>query len=518
MTRRRTTATSTAATSTSTSTSTSTFRKLAFTHLLAATASLQLGLFYAANNNDNYRDAQMEQHRRQHYQQNRRRNGSGGGGANGDGDDNCNTTAGSSSSSSSEKTTTTRSLLVPYARVASSEFERVFDLGAPLHVGNRGQSGQGATNVLFLKLFANDDNDNDAAGAYRNDGNGSIPLLSLRDAAEGCDVVQHVVVSSGNRGKGRNGRTCHAFFVVENPADDPRKLQKQDPYRISKWIRRRRKTGALETTRRDRRKKQQQQQQQQQQSQNATGSNNNNNEEDNSYYYYDRVGRYEFGGGQFASENGVIGMVPDSRSAVPTSEKLLRRYLQEYPDALERLRPIAARVANAGGGAVATAAAATTTPGGGVGGGSNNTTNANSTSTTKGTIMVYVCNSGHAELFANFVCAAKAVGMDLSKVLLFATDEGMRDAARGLGVATFYHEGVFDSIPSGAAAAYGDDHYALVMMSKVYCVHLVSQLGYDIFVSTVPSDRPANLGWFLRPFFSIISPLGLLSLSRSVLR
>ena len=42
----------------------------------------------------------------------------------------------------------------------------------------------------------------------------------------------------------------------------------------------------------------------------------------------------------------------------------------------------------------------------------------------------------------NFVCSAKARGLDISSVLLFATDQETKDLAEGLGLAAFYDETV----------------------------------------------------------------------------
>ena len=42
----------------------------------------------------------------------------------------------------------------------------------------------------------------------------------------------------------------------------------------------------------------------------------------------------------------------------------------------------------------------------------------------------------------NFVCAARARGLDLSPVLVFATDEETKELAEGLGLTSFYDETV----------------------------------------------------------------------------
>lgn len=40
-------------------------------------------------------------------------------------------------------------------------------------------------------------------------------------------------------------------------------------------------------------------------------------------------------------------------------------------------------------------------------------------------------------------------------------------------------------IPKEEAARYGDDTFARIMVAKVICVHLVSELGYDILFQDV---------------------------------
>ena len=58
------------------------------------------------------------------------------------------------------------------------------------------------------------------------------------------------------------------------------------------------------------------------------------------------------------------------------------------------------------------------------------------------TIIVMVCNHGQSELLMNFACSCRARGLDLSQVLVFATDTETKDLAEGLGLLTFYDETV----------------------------------------------------------------------------
>jgi len=85
-------------------------------------------------------------------------------------------------------------------------------------------------------------------------------------------------------------------------------------------------------------------------------------------------------------------------------DKMLVEYLSNLDAALQQLKPIAENVAK------------------------NNT------------IVVMVCNLGQSELLVNFACAAQSRGLDLSQVLVFATDLETKALAEGLGLAAFYDE------------------------------------------------------------------------------
>jgi hypothetical protein len=99
--------------------------------------------------------------------------------------------------------------------------------------------------------------------------------------------------------------------------------------------------------------------------------------------------------------------------------------------------------------------------------------------------VVMVCNKGQSVLLHNFVCNARAKGLDLSRVVMFATDEYTRKLCEELGIAAFYDEGIFGSMPETAAMRYGDRSFAKMMMAKVFCVHLVISLGYDVLFQDV---------------------------------
>jgi hypothetical protein len=231
-----------------------------------------------------------------------------------------------------------------------------------------------------------------------------VSPLSVPDATSHCRVVKHVLTNLGSSRGDRNTRSCTALVG-----------QRSDSYHVSKWM------------------------------------NDPNITKENGLV---RVNRYQFAG-TYGQYNGLL-----RRAPVPTMTrdalKILGEYLSAYDGgAMERLRPVAARVAEAGSPAV------------------------------RGNIIVLVCNFGHAELFLNFVCVANANGVDLSKILMFATDPETHELATSLGIASFHDARIFASIPRTASTWYGNDHYAKIMMSKVYCVHMISQLGYNLLFQDV---------------------------------
>ena len=101
------------------------------------------------------------------------------------------------------------------------------------------------------------------------------------------------------------------------------------------------------------------------------------------------------------------------------------------------------------------------------------------------TVVVLTCNLGQSELLLNFVCSARARGLDLRNVIVFPTDVETRELAEGMGLITFYEEHLMASIPKEEAAAYGDKVFSSVMFAKVLCVQLVNELGYDLLFQDV---------------------------------
>ena len=101
------------------------------------------------------------------------------------------------------------------------------------------------------------------------------------------------------------------------------------------------------------------------------------------------------------------------------------------------------------------------------------------------TIVVLTCNFGQSELLMNFICSARARGLDISNVLLFATDIETKELAESLGLNAYYDEYNFEKMPKHGANHYGDRYFTAMMVSKVICVQLVNMLGYDVLFQDV---------------------------------
>jgi len=114
-----------------------------------------------------------------------------------------------------------------------------------------------------------------------------------------------------------------------------------------------------------------------------------------------------------------------------------------------------------------------------------NTVMKNSINPSLGTLVVLTCNKGQSEMFRNFVCNARAKALDLSQVVMFATDEATLQLSRELGIHVWYDEAMFGSIPEESAKQFGDHTFTRVMMAKVHCMHLAMSSGYNILFQDV---------------------------------
>jgi hypothetical protein len=159
-------------------------------------------------------------------------------------------------------------------------------------------------------------------------------------------------------------------------------------------------------------------------------------------------------------EGGKVNSSPSTKNMDMFREMLVQYYLN-MPEVIAELKPIARKVAKLN------------------------------------TIVVMVCNFGQAELLMNFACSARARGLDTSQILLFATDTATKELAEGLGMTVFYDARNFADMPEQAASRYADRTFSRMMMAKVYCVHLINRLGYDVLFQDVDVVWYRDpVGWF----------------------
>eukprot|EP00546_Thalassionema_frauenfeldii_P019774 CAMPEP_0178903354 /NCGR_PEP_ID=MMETSP0786-20121207/5111_1 /TAXON_ID=186022 /ORGANISM="Thalassionema frauenfeldii, Strain CCMP 1798" /LENGTH=517 /DNA_ID=CAMNT_0020574717 /DNA_START=125 /DNA_END=1675 /DNA_ORIENTATION=- len=160
----------------------------------------------------------------------------------------------------------------------------------------------------------------------------------------------------------------------------------------------------------------------------------------------------------FSANKGRTQQVPFAQNVKTFDQTILKPYLESLPDTLEKLQPIAEKVGQ-----------------------------------TDKTIIVLVCNLGQSELLVNFICHARAHKLDLSRVLVFCTDLETKKIVESFGLAAFYDEVNFDKMPMEAARSYGDRRFTGMMMAKVFCVHMLTQLNYNVLFQDV------DVVWYRHP-------------------
>lgn len=109
------------------------------------------------------------------------------------------------------------------------------------------------------------------------------------------------------------------------------------------------------------------------------------------------------------------------------------------------------------------------------------------------TVIVMVCNFGQSELLMNFLCQARARALDVSNLIVFATDRETHDAVTAMGVTAYHDTRNFGDLPLEAAHRYGDRYFTAMMLAKVVCVQLVASLGYSFLFQDV------DLVWYRNP-------------------
>jgi hypothetical protein len=58
------------------------------------------------------------------------------------------------------------------------------------------------------------------------------------------------------------------------------------------------------------------------------------------------------------------------------------------------------------------------------------------------TVIVMVCNYGHSALLSNFICSAQARNLDISNLIVFATDQETADLVASYGLTAYYDQAV----------------------------------------------------------------------------
>ena len=157
--------------------------------------------------------------------------------------------------------------------------------------------------------------------------------------------------------------------------------------------------------------------------------------------------------------------VPDFRNAELHRSRTLR-YLQTLDEALDTLRPILEKIAR-----------------------KRIIRNRDE----KGTVVIMAANTGFSSLISNFCCASLAKGIDISNVLVFATDRASYDNAQALGLAAFHTEKYLGSLPEAAAAAQSDPDFNAMTLAKVAGAHMSILLGYNVLF------QDADVVWYQDP-------------------
>mmetsp|Transcript_26431 Transcript_26431/g.54489 ORF Transcript_26431/g.54489 Transcript_26431/m.54489 type:complete len:675 (+) Transcript_26431:140-2164(+) len=120
----------------------------------------------------------------------------------------------------------------------------------------------------------------------------------------------------------------------------------------------------------------------------------------------------------------------------------------------------------------------------------------------KNTIIVMTVNQGQSDLLTNFLCAARARDLDVSRVIVFVSDEETKFLVEGMSldledhlrVMVYYDERNMADLPKGGEGVkYGDATFTSMMLAKILCVLYVSLLGYDILFQDV------DIVWYKSP-------------------
>eukprot|EP00980_Cylindrotheca_fusiformis_P002504 scaffold586_cov68-Cylindrotheca_fusiformis.AAC.13 len=161
--------------------------------------------------------------------------------------------------------------------------------------------------------------------------------------------------------------------------------------------------------------------------------------------------------------NGYNEFDPPTNKHIDRNIEMLQNYFKNLPDSLSKLKPLVERVA-----------------------------------TPNKTVTVMVTNFGQSELLLNHVCAAKSRNLDISSILVFATDVETKELAEGLGLNVFYDEPNFGEMPKEAAGSYGDRKFTAMMLAKMMVVtvsdmHPIRPIVVFIMSDTMPEQNISSI-------------------------
>ena len=231
------------------------------------------------------------------------------------------------------------------SKVTKKEFIEKFDYGLP---ENYDEKGNEEVIILYNDLKSLPSNDERREAVQFDHGIG-IPLMGAHEATENCDAMNVFITHAPKSQK-------HCIAVVGN----------YESYHAQKWMR-----IGTEGTKKGL----------------------------NSVNPLIHVGRG-------MQTNGVDQFEPPDESHIKKHWQLLKAYLNNLQETLDKLKPIVSKAAK------------------------------------QNTVVVMVCNLGQSALLQNFICAARSKSIDISNVVIFATDPETLKIAQGLGLAAFYDDKV----------------------------------------------------------------------------
>jgi hypothetical protein len=80
-----------------------------------------------------------------------------------------------------------------------------------------------------------------------------------------------------------------------------------------------------------------------------------------------------------------------------------------------------------------------------------------------------VCNFGQSELLLNFACNARAKGLDIGNVLVFATDQETKTLAESVGLTAYFDERVSKTQIGGALIRCDlDNSYDIAVVAELW--------------------------------------------------